>query len=190
MAKNKQPAPPIRKSFLIIGGVAIGAALLGFILMTFVLGGGGGSDEPESPSEVATEQGGTAGGSAGGAAPAATPAPTPAPQVENEIKEGGRDPFAPLAAGAAAAPAAEVAPVVEEIDLEVNADGSEVVEVEVLDTYSDAADLKLNGQTFEGLDQGEVISPRFDMDEITGDCVWMKDSGARFKVCVGEMVKR
>ena len=78
--RRKQQSEPIRKSFLIVGGIAIGVALITFVLMTFVLGGGGGGGSalPSTPPAAITQP---------------TPAPTPTPSPG--LQPGGRDPFSP-----------------------------------------------------------------------------------------------
>jgi hypothetical protein len=95
--KSTEPEPAIRRSFLIVGGVALAAALLGFIVMNFVLGGGGGGEVPAD--DAAIVQTSPLPGAPGGVAqpPAATPQPT-----DNALRPGGRDPFIPI--GGAPAP--------------------------------------------------------------------------------------
>jgi hypothetical protein len=85
--KKKPPEPAIRKSYLITGGIAIGAALLGFVVVNFAMAGdGGGSDEATElaitdaasiPLQAEPEVGADTSGGA------------------NELSEGGRDPFSP-----------------------------------------------------------------------------------------------
>ena len=55
MAAKKKSAsePAVRKSVLVMGGAAVGAALFGFILFNFVLGGGGGGGGDQA-TELAT----------------------------------------------------------------------------------------------------------------------------------------
>jgi hypothetical protein len=183
MARRKQPQQPIRKSFLIFGGVAIGAAVLGFVLMTFVLGGGGGIEVEETP----TTRGSPAPGSPSAQAPGAQATPTPT-ATPFKVKEGGRDPFIPQAAAIPAAtpePTAAVQPA-----SFTNDDGSEPVTISVLGTYGNSADVKLNKTVFEGVKPGQVLTARFSMDTIEGECVFMKEKDDRFKVCKGKSVKR
>jgi hypothetical protein len=85
--RQREEQQPIRKSFLITGGVAIAAALIGFVLMTFVLNGDGGDIDEPIPTVTADAGAGTV----PTAAPAATPAPAPTPKG---LTPGGRDPFA------------------------------------------------------------------------------------------------
>jgi hypothetical protein len=92
--KKKAPEPAVRKSLLITGGVAVGAALLGFVLMTFLGGGGGG--EEEAATELATLGGATI-PIASGAPVAGGPGTDPI-----ELTPGGRDPFVSKAPPSAA----------------------------------------------------------------------------------------
>ena len=92
MARRKQQEaePPIRKSFLIFGGVAVGVALIAFILMNFVLkGSGGGAPIGPAVSPAAITQ---PSGAVAQTAPVHTAAPAATPQ---EVTPGGRDPFSP-----------------------------------------------------------------------------------------------
>lgn len=179
MAKKRvEQGPPVRKSFLIVAGAAIGAALIGFVLMTFVFGGGGGEDDTGT---VATET--SAPGAEGApAAPIATPVPTPKPTDPPGLKPGGRDPFSPIggAPQAAAAPA-----VVKPASIK-----NDEVKISVVKVYGEAADLKFGTFALEGVKAGQVLSPRFDVDEVKDACVFFKDDGERFKVCEGKSAKR
>jgi len=94
MAKNKVQQAPVRKPLLIFGGVAVGVALVAFVLMNFVGGGGSG----EAPV--------TSGSPQAGNSPNVV-VPAPAPQEAPTLREGGRNPFQPvvnLQASAASAP--------------------------------------------------------------------------------------
>lgn len=182
MAKRQaEPQPAIRKSFLITGGVAIGAALLGFILMTFVLGGGGGSSDP-APTPAA---GAPAVGSDG--APASTPAPTERPAEPDGLTPGGRDPFRPIggqAAPAAEAPAPAPEPVVEAASFE------EPSRVDVLSVYATAADIKVDDAVIEGAKGGLAITPTLSLTTIDGSCAIFEDAGQPVKVCEGQTLER
>jgi hypothetical protein len=95
MAKKTEEGP-IRKSFLITGGVAIAAAVIGFLVMNFVVGGG---DEPiDTGPPAALSQGVTT----------STPTPSPASAT---IRPGGRDPFTPADGVSVATPPPTPAPV-------------------------------------------------------------------------------
>lgn len=104
MAKRESNEVSVRKPILVFGGVVLGVALLGFVLMTFV--GGGGGDEAPAPSAPPKS------------APAVTaPSSTSAPSGKVDapgLRPGGRDPFQALVAassgGGAPAPAAAPAP--------------------------------------------------------------------------------
>jgi hypothetical protein len=189
MARRIEKQQPVRKSFLIFGGVVIGAAVLAFVLMTFVFGGGGAIEVEETPEETATSPAPGAAGSPapGGQAPAAQPTPTPT-ATPYKIQEGGRDPFIPQAG---AAPAATPAPVAEVQPASfTNDDGSEPVTVAVLAVYGNSADVKLNKEVFEGAKAGQVLTPRFSVEKIEGECVILKEQADSFKVCKGKNVKR
>jgi len=83
MAKrSKEEQPAVRKSFVIVGGIAVGVAAVVFAVLTFFGGGGSGS---------ATDS------------PATTPAPISQPQDTGDsgqpsapdegLRAGGRNPF-------------------------------------------------------------------------------------------------
>ena len=180
MAKSAtlEQAPPVRKSLLIIAAVAIGAVVIGYVLMTFVLGG----DDTVEPTTPATS-----------AAPNAPGAPAATPKVSEPagLTPGGRDPFsggtAPQAAPASVAgesEAAAEAAAVQEAALD------DEIKITVLKVYGDAADLKVGGIAVEGAKNGLVLTPRLNMDEVKDGCVYMKDDGERFKVCEGKSVTR
>src|SRR5688500_11342186 len=85
--KKKAAEPPVRKSFLVFGGVALGVALLGFVLMKFV-GGGDGGEAAETTTELATLE--------GAQIPIASVPPSASPESgANDLIAGGRDPFLP-----------------------------------------------------------------------------------------------
>jgi hypothetical protein len=86
MAKKKAAEPAVRKSLLVMGGAAIGAALFGFILLKFVLGGGGG-EEADQATELAILN------NASIPIASATPGPGSDGAVSNVLTPGGRDPF-------------------------------------------------------------------------------------------------
>jgi hypothetical protein len=164
--------PPVRRSFLIFGGVAVGAAVIAFVLMNFVLGGDdGGVEEDTTPTTTVAP-----GAPAGQPAPAA-PTATPKPSEPPGLRPGGDDPFA---AGSSAQETAVQPASVE----------PEKVKIKVVTTYGTAADIKFGSFALEGVQQDQILSPRFNVDEIKGDCVYFKDDGERFKVCAGDSVKR
>lgn len=88
-SKKKASEPAVRKSFLVIGGSAVGAAVFGFVLFTFVLGGGGGAEGDDQATELATLN--------NASIPIASAPGVPEPgsdgAVLNALTEGGRDPF-------------------------------------------------------------------------------------------------
>lgn len=87
-SKKKAAQPPVRRSVLVMGGAAIGAALFGFVLFTFVLGGGGGGGTEATTAELATLNNASI-----PIAAAAGAAPGSDGLVRNELTPGGRDPF-------------------------------------------------------------------------------------------------
>jgi hypothetical protein len=187
MAKSAtlEKTPPVRKSLLIVGGVAIAAVVIGYVLMNFVLGGDD-STEPTTPTTSTAPSTSSAPN-----APAVRPAATPQVSEPAGLNPGGRDPFSggggPQAAPASVGGESEVA--AEPVALK-QASADDEVKITVLKVYGDAADLKVGGTAVEGAKDGLVLTPRLNMDEIDGDCVYFKDDGERFKVCEGKSVTR
>ena len=100
MAKTRVQQPPIRKPVLIFGGVAVGVALLAFVLMNFV-GGGGSGQAPVTSGSPQT-----------GSTPNVV-VPAPVLQEAPGLRAGGRNPFQPvvnLQASAVSAPEPAAAP--------------------------------------------------------------------------------
>lgn len=165
--------PQVRRSFLIIGGAAIGAAVIGFILMNFVLGGdGGGTAAPPASSPSAQTQ----------------PTLAPLSDAKHEpLREGGRDPFivgtggSISAAGASlpATPAPEVTPTPAPV-------GQETVSVSNVKEAS--ADVKVNDKVTKNATAGTKVSQDLTVHSIASGCVFFDQSPSnkRFRVCEGE----
>jgi hypothetical protein len=99
MAKNRSKQPTIRKPVYVVGGIVLGVAVLGFVLMNFIGRGDGGGDTAvpsSSPSAVQT-------------APPSAPTVPSGNESPQELRPGGRDPFEALVAASAGggAPAPE-----------------------------------------------------------------------------------
>lgn len=94
--KVKTAEPPVRKSFLVGGGVVIAIAILAFVLNTFVLSGGGGGDIPlpsTAPGQTTTTD--TSGGGPGSDNnPVTNPGTDTSGFPKNDLTPGGRNPFA------------------------------------------------------------------------------------------------
>jgi hypothetical protein len=238
--KKKPPEPTVRKGFLVTGGIAVGAALLGFLAMTFLAKGGG--DGGEAATELAITEGNT------------VAIPTSEPQVKagsdetaNDFEEGGRDPFAPGlvastgggssstssspsssssggSSASVAQPAPQRAPVQQQptsqqpvyqppayeqpvyqpppegegpAPEEDSPKPNGEVAVQVLATDASSADIQIDDDVYEDARNGDTLTERFNLDEIDGGCVYMKDMWAgspghreRFKVCTGDVVYR
>ncbi len=167
MAKLRAPVPHVRKSVLVFGGIALGVALLGFVLVTVVGGGGGGEAAAPSASPGITRPN-TSGPSTGNAA---------APK----LRDGGTDPFRPLIVAAAAgapAPAATPGP-------EAPAQ-NEALLIEVLSVDGTNADIRVDSNLHEDVKAGAQLSGGFVLEAISGDCAYLAKSPERFRVCEGE----
>lgn len=186
--KSAVPQAQVRKPLLIVAGVALGAALIGFVLVNFVLGGGssGGEPLPVGP--------GT--GTTGGAA--TSPAPSvPASDVQTD---GGRDPFDQSSGGAVSVPvpAEEAAPATtspttfdqQAAPAVAVGTGDDPVKVSVIRVYKDAADIKIGKRVYEGAHASQQLSARFQVDSIANGCVAMKDRSESFTACTGKAVQR
>jgi hypothetical protein len=169
MAKLRAPVPHIRKSVLVFGGIALGVALLGFVLVT-VVGGGGSSDTAAPSASPAITRPNTSGGSGNGNAAAP------------KLREGGRDPFKPLvvaaAAGGAPAPAATPEPAA--------ASEPEALHIEVLSVDKGIADIRVDSNLHEDVKAGAQLSGGFVLEAISGECAYIARSPERFRVCEGE----
>jgi hypothetical protein len=171
---KRRPATegPVRKQFLVVGGVAIGAALLGFVLMNFVLGGGGGKPAPAERTTTTT------GGPVGGGKVVAAPA----------LRPGGRNPFTPVvgAAPASTTTQAAAAPSTPAPATSVQTKTSKPVYIEVLNVSEATADVKVADKLTKGAKPGQKLSGDLKVDSIAGSCVFFDKGEERFRVCKGE----
>lgn len=178
--KTAVDEPPVRKGLLVVGGVAVGAALLGFLIIHFALGGGGGENPlPSTPAAP------------GVAVPVATATPS-----SNEVTSGGRDPFgapqglAPIATAApAAAPAAVSAPAPSASVLasqQVNPHFT----LNVVKVAGSAADLKFDGKSITGVHAGDKLPDGVVVQKVADGCATFDQGGKVFSVCQGQTVKR
>ena len=169
MAKRRLPQPQIRKSVYVFGGVAVGVALLGLVLLNVV--GGGGSTNVAAPAaspSIVRPSAGAPGSNGNAAAP--------------KLREGGTDPFRALVAAAApgaAAPAHEATP-------EPAAAESEAILLEVLDVDKGVANIRVDSNLHEGVKAGAQLSDGFVLEAISGECAYIARSPERFRVCEGE----
>jgi hypothetical protein len=206
MAKRRGPAaPPVRKSFLVIGGVALGCALLGFVVMNFLAGGGG--DAVDDSAVLSTSNaplaspGALAPGSDGAAA--ASPSATPA----NQLVPGGRDPFDPGSLAATPAPVQVVpvapAPVqpqptqvpVPQAALRTNP--ADPVVIGMKSVSADAADVWIDDTEHSDVRRGEELDGRFAVERIDtpSRCAILRDAAApsgsqSFTLCENQTVRR
>jgi hypothetical protein len=177
MAKKSasfEQEPAVRKSFLIVGGVALAAAVLGFVVMNFVLGGGGGDEDTggeDTASQVSTTN--------APEAPAVEPPATPKPAEPKGLTSGGYDPFRKLSAPAGGA----------DTTVQAAAVTNPEIEIALLKVYGSSVDLKVGDHVLEGVQQRAVLSPDINLDEIDGECLFLKAYGKRTKVCEGDSVK-
>jgi hypothetical protein len=188
MARTQaQDEPVVRKSLLIVAGAAAGAALIGFVLMNFVFGGGG-DTAATSPAPAAQSQTG------GVTAPVHTATPT----ANNEVTSGGRDPFAPqgLAAVPAAAPAAPAAAAPAAPAPSASVLASQQVNpnphftLNVVKVYGSAADVKFDDKSIEGVHAGDKLPSGVVVKKVADGCAAFDQGGKTFSVCQGQTVKR
>jgi hypothetical protein len=153
---------------LVVGGGAVAVALLGFVLMSFV--GGGGGSQPGS----------------GGTGADATPAPRssqPAQQAAPDLRPGGRDPFHALIvasdAGAQPNPPAQAATPATQSAL-----------VEVVSVDGTFATVRVDSALHEKVSAGTQLSGGFKLEAIQGECAFIARDQERFRVCEGERFLR
>jgi hypothetical protein len=180
--KQFEEEKPVRKSVLIIGAVALGAAILGFVLMNFVFGG---SDNvaplPSTPTVP------------GVAAPVATPTPIP---VNNEETSGGRDPFsgpqglAAVTTPAPAAPTASTAPASASTQTLASAQVTPHFTLNVVKVTGDSADLKFDDKSITGVHAGDKLPDGVVVQKVGDGCASFDQGGQVFSVCQGQTVKR
>lgn len=185
MAKKRVQQPHVRKPVLVFGGVAVGVALLAFVLMNFVGGGGSG----EAPV--------TSGSPQAGSTPNVVP-PAPAPQEEPGLRAGGRNPFQPvvnLQASAASAPEpAAVAPVPPAEPAAASTDGTPKALIGLQTIHDGLADLMFTNAELKNVTPGTTLQPTpplpdtYVLERVTGDCAFVKRGVEIRRVCVGETI--
>lgn len=171
MAKLRASVPHVRKSVLVFGGVAVGVALLGLVLVTVVGGGGGGETVAPIASPGITQPNPNAPSNGNNAA---------APK----LRDGGTDPFRPLivAAAAGAAPAPAPAPTTAPEE----ASDPEAIRLEVVSVDKGVADIRVDSNLHEDVKAGARLSNGFVLEAISGECAYIARSPERFRVCEGE----
>jgi hypothetical protein len=181
MAKKKAAEPAVRKSFIVGGGIVIGVAILGFVLSTFVLGGGGGGDEDTgpvtTPAPVSSANPGTVPGSDGVPTTDTDTSKFPA----NELKPGGRNPFnaqakgsAPTSFAAASAGSADVTKAVKPVTAHT---------WQMLELADGKATILVDGKK-KIVSVGDPLVGDYKFNSITGKCVTVKGS-TTFGLCPG-----
>lgn len=182
--KSKTAQPPVRKSFLVGGGVVIGIAILAFVVNTFVLGSGGGGGDIPAPSTIpgSTDTGTDTGST--GVVPGSDGNPIPNPGVDtsrfpkNELTPGGRNPFQAKGGSggtvAAAAAASAPAPDVETV---------KSYTWQMLDLKDGKATILVNG-TRKIVKVGDKLIGDYTLNSITGQCVTVKGTST-FGLCPG-----
>ncbi len=186
--KVTEEQPAVRKSLLVICGVAIGAALIGFVLVNFVLAGHGGGAAPSTASSTATStlpQSNT---------PLSTTTPAPA---SNEETPGGRDPFsgpigiAPLSAPApSAAPAAQAAAPAPKASVLAAEQVNPHFSLNVVKVSGSAVDLKFDGKSISGAHAGDKLPDGVIVNRVGDGCASFDQGGKVFSVCQGQTVQR
>ncbi|MGH2759382.1 MAG: hypothetical protein ACRDKJ_07420 [Actinomycetota bacterium] len=171
MAKLRAPVPHVRKSVLVFGGLVLGVALLGFVLVSVVGGGGGESAAPNASPNASP-----------GITRPSPSGPSNGNSAAPKLRDGGTDPFRPLvvaaAAGAAPAPAATPEPAA--------ASSPEAILLEVLSVDKGVADIRVDSNLHEDVKAGAQLSGGFVLEAISGECAYIARSPERFRVCEGE----
>jgi len=169
--RSSEEQPAIRKSFLVMGGIAIGVAVLAFVATNFLT-------NREPPAE---DQASAISETVGSPAPTSTPDSAEiidAPGSRSEgLVPGGRDPFTPAvvqSAGEGTQVAGAVA---------LNDD----VVVTVFSVYGGGADVQVGDDVFEGAKPGDRLSGGVVMKGIDDKgCVSFDREGDSFTVCKGQ----
>ena len=168
-SKSSEQQPAIRKSFLVVGGIAVAVAVLAFVA-TNLLGGSGG----EPPSDQASTISDTVGDPAPTSAPTSAEI-TDAPGDRSEgLVPGGRDPFTP--AVVQSGPAQVAGAVVE----------NSQVTVTVFSVYGGGADVQVGEDIFEGAKPGDRLSSGVVMKGVDKQCASFDREGKTFTVCKGQ----
>jgi hypothetical protein len=167
--RSSEEQPAVRKSFLVMGGIAVGVAVLAFVATNVLMNRPPADDQASAISETV-----------GSPAPTSTPDSaeiTDAPGTRSEgLVPGGRDPFTP--AVVSSGEGAQVAGTVVE-----NTD----VVVTVFSVYGGGADVQVGEDVFEGAKPGDRLSSGVLMKGIDDKgCVSFDREGDSFTVCKGQ----
>jgi hypothetical protein len=177
MATNRSKQAAVRKSVYVFGGVAVGVALLGFVLMS-VVGGGGAGDTPfpSSPPSAMTPP-----------APSAPSAPTGA-AAQQGLRPGGRDPFEALVAASAPQAPSTPEPKAEELN------GAPITTLKYMMLYK----VVFNGQAAymqyddSGARQlvavGDKTFNGYVVQTIGADCADFLKDGKTVHLCTGQQI--
>jgi hypothetical protein len=181
--KMTEDQPAVRKGLLITCGAAIGAALLGFILINFVLGGHGAGTAPTTGTAATTTTVGTS------TSPLATATPQP---VSNEITPGGRDPFsAPLGIAPVASPPAAAAPAAPtQTKVLASSETPQHFSLFVAKVTGHTADIKFDDKPISGVNAGDTLPDGVVVKSVGDGCASFSQGGQTFSVCQGQTVQR
>jgi len=175
--KTVQDEPAVRKGLLVVAGVAVGVALLAFIVTRVFLGGGGGGIPlPSSPAVP------------GVAAPVhtATPAPT-----NNEVTSGGRDPFsAPQGLAPVATPVPATSAPATPAPTALASNPAQHYTLSLVKVSATAMDLKFNNVPISNVHAGTKLPDGVVVQSIGNGCAAFDQGGQIFLVCQGQTVKR
>jgi hypothetical protein len=172
--KSKGTEPPVRKSFLIFGGIIVAVAVLGFVVSTFVLGGGGGGGEEPAPATSSAPVPNTGAPGSDGV-PATGGATNKFPK--NELKPGGRNPFSAKGGGATVAASTASAPSA------AAAEETKAHTWQLLDLKSDEATILVDGKK-NIVKVGEEVIDGYTFNSVTGKCITVKGNSV-FGLCPG-----
>jgi hypothetical protein len=178
MAKRSKSAqPPVRKSFLVFGGIVIGVAVLGFVVSTFVLGGGGGGDDAAPAAPVTSS-------APAGAVPntdgTATDGGPTSSVPKNELTPGGRNPFSRALGGGSTFSAASTSAT---SPVEAPVKATKTHTWQMLELESGDATILVDGKK-KIVAVGETLIEGYTFNSITGKCVTVKGSSV-FGLCPG-----
>lgn len=184
MAKKKAIEPPVRKSVLVGGGIVIGVAVLGFIVSTFVLGGGGGGDakpaanaNPVATAAPAAQVPGSDGVPATGNTAAGSDQ-----FPENNLNPGGKNPFAPKASGTSSASTSGSV-------LAAAAKAPDLKNVphtwQLLSVKDGKGTFIVDGKKISGVATGKTILGDYVFKSVTGGCAAVAKGTKAFVLCTG-----
>jgi len=185
MAKRSATAePPVRKSFLVGGGIVIGIALLLFIGSKLIGGGGGGGDATSSQPPVASSSPAAAAGVPGsdnnpvtsnGAAGGSSQFP------KNQLNPGGTNPFVPRAGTTSSAPAKTV---VKALSDTAGKSLAKTHTWQLLDYRAGEGTFLVDGKKYTHVKVGDTIVEGYKLNSVTGACVTVKGKSV-FGLCPG-----